>query len=442
MRYGSVSTGLSAASVAWRPMGWEPVWFSEINPFCNKVLKYHYPEVPNLGDMCRLDEQPYYHEQSIDVLEGGTPCQGFSLAGLRGGLADKRSNLALEFCRILITKQPRWFVWENVPGVLSAFSDEAEGGEEVWQTSDFATLLEAFRKCGYSCAYRVFDSQYFGVPQRRRRVFVVGYLGNDWRPPFAVLFERESLRRDFTPSKKKRKEAAGQVVSGATTTGTLLGNGAGLERVGGNHNEADMLVSLKWPADVAPTLDATFAKKWGQDNQHIKAGAGLFVPIKTYTHPNQRTGLKEEDISNAIKTSFDGSEQNCGALVHVVCVDARNGIESEVVPTIQSHHSSLNSIPLVYDPSKVVNNDGQNPDAGLVAPTLTTVKPHIVVMEKIRRITPLECERLQGFPDNYTKIPGAKDSPRYMALGNSITTHVIGWIGRRIDKVDKLLRKL
>ena len=161
-------------------MGWEPVWFSEINPFCNKVLKYHYPEVPNLGDMCRLDEQSYYHEQPIDVLEGGTPCQGFSLAGLRGGLADKRSNLALEFCRILITKQPRWFVWENVPGVLSAFSNEAEGEHEVWQTSDFATLLEAFRQCGYSCSYRVFDSQHFGVPQRRRRVFVVGYLGNDW----------------------------------------------------------------------------------------------------------------------------------------------------------------------------------------------------------------------------------------------------------------------
>jgi DNA (cytosine-5)-methyltransferase 1 len=166
----------------------------------------------------------------FDVLVGGTPCQGFSIAGLREGLRDERSNLSLEFVRILIDKRPPWFVWENVPGVLTTGSgetdnEEGEDSEESGTSSDFAFLLsaftgrniadQAFEKEGiiegefYSIAWRILDSRWFGVPQRRRRIFVVGHLGKDWRPPFAVLFEQESLRRDFTPGGKKGKGAAG-----------------------------------------------------------------------------------------------------------------------------------------------------------------------------------------------------------------------------------------
>lgn len=409
MNWGSVSTGISAASVAWKDLNWEAQWFSEIDPFCNRLLKHYYPHVRNLGDMRKLSGKIEYERSTINLLEGGTPCQGFSYAGLRGGLDDERSNLSRQFIRILSQKRPNWFVWENVPGVLSSFSDGEDGRE--W--SDFATLLMEFRNIGYQCCYRIFDSQYFGVPQRRRRIFVVGYLG-DWRPPFAVLFEPEGLRRDITPSREAGKEAAGATENGAGNTG--------------------------WPADVSPTLDAHYGTKWGQDNQHIKAGAGLFVPLSTYTHPNDRLGFKEDQVANTIKTSFDGSDRNCGALV--LCIDGRNGEESDVAPTLQSHHSSLNSIPLVYDQSKVVFNNGQNPDAGLVAPTLTTINPHIVVTEKVRRLTPLECERLMGFPDNYTLIPGAKDSPRYVALGNSINVDVLRWIGNRIALVEKLLKAI
>jgi DNA (cytosine-5)-methyltransferase 1 len=209
------------------------VWFSQYDPehnykngpdFPSSVLAHRFPEVPNLGDMTKLRDHAIYKNSEFDLLVGGTPCQAFSIAGLRAGLADDRSNLALEFVRILGEKRPRWFLWENVPGVLSS-----NGG------ADFASILsgftgrdvgvQKFEKAGiiegdeYSIAWRVLDSQYFGVPQRRRRVFVVGHLGNDWRPPTAVLFEPESLRRDFTPGGKKRKGTTGSTESRITCTG-------------------------------------------------------------------------------------------------------------------------------------------------------------------------------------------------------------------------------
>jgi DNA (cytosine-5)-methyltransferase 1 len=180
MRYGSVCSGIEAATVAWHPLGWEPQWFSEIAPFPCKVLAHHYPNVPNLGDMTRLFDNETFRDSTIDVLVGGTPCQSFSTAGLRKGLADPRGNLALVYLRIVDEKRPRWVIWENVPGVLSS-----NGGR------DFGSFLGALGQLGYGFAYRVLDAQYFGVPQRRRRVFVVGYIG-DWRPPAAVLFERKS----------------------------------------------------------------------------------------------------------------------------------------------------------------------------------------------------------------------------------------------------------
>jgi len=220
IKYGTVCSGIEACSVAWQGLNWQPVWFSEIEPFPCAVLAHHYLEVPNLGDMTKISEDERFRNNTIDLMAGGTPCQSFSIAGLRKGLDDERGNLALEFCRLLIEKQPRWFLWENVPGVFSSFTNEEAGkiglersdrpGNEtdqmdVWETADFATLLTAFQECGYSCAWRVLDAQYFGVPQRRRRVFVVGYLGNDWRPPFAVLFERECLQRDFTPCREEKR---------------------------------------------------------------------------------------------------------------------------------------------------------------------------------------------------------------------------------------------
>ncbi|NLH98358.1 MAG: DNA cytosine methyltransferase, partial [Chthonomonadales bacterium] len=191
MNYLSVCSGIEAATVAWHPLGWHPVAFSEIEPFPCAVLKHHYPDVPNLGDMTKYKE--WNVEQPVDLVVGGTPCQSFSVAGLRKGLDDPRGNLALVFLGLVDHLRPRWVVWENVPGVLSS-----SGGR------DFGSFLGALEELGYGFAYRVLDAQYFGVAQRRRRVFVVGHLG-DWRPAAAVLFESHSLSGHPAPRREKGK---------------------------------------------------------------------------------------------------------------------------------------------------------------------------------------------------------------------------------------------
>jgi len=192
VRYLSVCSGIEAASVAWHDFGWEAAAFSEIDDFPRAVLSHHYPAVPLHGDFTTIGENDY---GAVDLLVGGTPCQAFSVAGLRKGFADSRGNLTLEFIRLAQRKKPRWILWENVPGVLSVDRGRA-----------FGSFLGGLAECGYGFAYRVLDAQYFGVPQRRRRVFVVGYLG-DWRPPAAVLFERESLCGYIAPRREEGKGA-------------------------------------------------------------------------------------------------------------------------------------------------------------------------------------------------------------------------------------------
>jgi DNA (cytosine-5)-methyltransferase 1 len=200
VRFASVCSGIEAASVAWSPLGWKAAFFSEIDKFPCAVLAHHYPDVPNLGDMNRFKDWP---DAAFDVLVGGTPCQSFSVAGLRKGLADPRGNLALVYLAIAARYRPRWLVWENVPGVLSS-----DGGR------DFGSFLGGLGELGYGWAYRVLDAQYVrvdglerAVPQRRRRVFVVGYLG-DWRRAAAVLFERESLSGHPSPRREARESVA------------------------------------------------------------------------------------------------------------------------------------------------------------------------------------------------------------------------------------------
>lgn len=203
MRYGSVCSGIEAATAAWHPLGWEAAFFSEIEPFPRAVLQHHYPDVPLHGDFTTIEANEY---GPIDLLVGGTPCQSFSIAGLRGGLDDDRGNLALEFLRLAQRKRPKWLVWENVPGVLSS-----NGGR------DFGSILGGMVECGYGFAYRVLDAQYFGVAQRRRRVFVVGCFG-DPASAAAVLFEREGLS-GYTPPVIKERSGTGWVFPCLTRSG-------------------------------------------------------------------------------------------------------------------------------------------------------------------------------------------------------------------------------
>ena len=334
MIYGSVCSGIEAASVVWHPLGWEAAFVSEIDKFPRAVLAHHYPEVPLHGDFTTIQDGDY---RPIDLLVGGTPCQSFSIAGLRGGLDDDRGNLSLEFLRLAQRLRPRWVVWENVPGVLSS-----NGGR------DFGSILAGLGEVGYGFAYRVLDAQYFGLAQRRKRVFVVGYLG-DWRRAAAVLFERESLSGNPAPRRETREGIAGGFEAG----------------VDGCHC-----------ADIAPTINAAFGEKQGLDNQHIDGGAGLFVSAIAFGAQNS-------------------SHQS-------------SGVSLDFCPTL--------------DKSKT---------------------PGVLTASAVRRLTPTECERLQGFPDGYTDIPwrgntNAPDGPRYKALGNSMAVPVMRWIGERIQIVDNL----
>ena len=256
IRYGSVCSGIEAATVAWHPLGWEPVFFSEIEAFPRAVLAHHYPDVPLHGDFTTIGADDY---GAIDLLVGGTPCQSFSIAGLRGGLDEDRGNLALEFLRLAKRKSPKWLVWENVPGVLSS-----NGGR------DFGAILGGMVECGYGFAYRVLDAQFFGVPQRRRRVFVVGCLG-DWRSAAAVLFERHSLQGHSAPRREKGQRVADSLTVGANQCSGFPGD----------------FTEHTWPADVAPTLNAAFGSKLGLEDQHIRGGGGLFVSSPM---PDNRSG--------------------------------------------------------------------------------------------------------------------------------------------------------
>jgi len=211
VKYLSVCSGVEAASVAWQPLGWGPVAFSEIEPFPAAVLAHHYTNVPNWGDMTAHKEWP---DAKVDVLVGGTPCQSFSVAGLRQGMADPRGNLALCFLGVVERYCPEWVVWENVPGVLSS-----------GQGRDFGSFVGALAKLGYGFAYRVLDAQYWGVAQRRRRVFVVAN-HRDWRRAAAVLFDEACLRGDSAPRREAGQEVAGTIGRGVRNSTELDNNGA------------------------------------------------------------------------------------------------------------------------------------------------------------------------------------------------------------------------
>jgi DNA (cytosine-5)-methyltransferase 1 len=270
MKFLSVCSGIEAASVAWHSLGWESVAYSEIEPFPCKVLQHHYPDVPNLGDMTKFKEWP---DADVDVFVGGTPCQSFSVAGLRKGLDDPRGNLMLTFLAIAKRYRPNWLVWENVPGVLSS----ADG-------RDFGSFLGGLAILGYGFAYRVLDAQYFGVAQRRRRVFVVGYLG-DWRPAAAVLFERHSLQGHPAPSREKGKGITTAVREGAAISdydvaGTL-DKGTPGRGIGHNGNYDSQVVSMPMVpvmhSDVCPALKARDHKGPSSDGD---GDGAILVPMQ------------------------------------------------------------------------------------------------------------------------------------------------------------------
>ena len=407
MRYLSVCSGIEAATMAWHDLGWKPAGFSEIEPFPSAVLAHHYPDVTNFGDMTKYKE--WNLDGTIDLLVGGTPCQSFSVAGLRKGMDDPRGNLALVYCGMLDHFRPNWFVWENVPGVLSS-----SGGR------DFGSFLGAVAQLGYGFSYRVLDAQYCGVAQRRRRVFVVGHLG-DWRPAAAVLFERHSLRRDLAPSAPPRKEPTAYFESSLA-----------------QYREGDIGGTLKASGGV------------------LGGGSETFLVQKVYeTHPAD-SRVREMGETCQTVTSRWGTGGGNVPLVQTVgftqC-DAARDVGIEVSPTLRSGgNGGYPNHAVAYSIREDAGANTFSATPLAVTPALQALRPSvqshhaqtfIADLARVRRLTPTECERLQGFPDGFTNVPWRKKdtSPeglRYKALGNSMAVPVMQWIGDGIDLVDKL----
>ncbi|EOG6410869.1 Dam family site-specific DNA-(adenine-N6)-methyltransferase [Salmonella enterica subsp. diarizonae serovar 11:k:z53] len=483
LSYGSVCSGIEAASIAWEPLGMRPAWFSEIEPFPCAVLAERWPEVPNLGDMTQIAASVAANEVAApDLLVGGTPCQAFSIAGLRKGLADKRGQLtlayvelvnAIDYSRIRQGLPPVIFCWENVPGVLSS-KDNAFGcllaglaGEdepfkpgpqpERGKNSTFWRWDKKARKhypkwpqsgCVVGrqrkLAWRVLDAEYFGVPQRRHRVFVVGSAGEGFDPE-TILFEFEGVRRNTPPSKETWQ-----------TVAALTANGVGTCGADDNQGQAGHL-------QVVGAL-AAHSFTGGAGGRPEGAADGHFIPVAVMAHGQGGAEIKTDDSAPTL---------TCNHEAPIVFSSTGAGFWSEGPGTLrareqESHeHLAVLAFPAHMSSTQYASAEGVVND-GLVSGLLSAGGgnldqgyPAIINGMSVRRLTPLECERLQGFPDFHTLIPAKKrntliadelaylrvhfpdmpeeeahrlaaDGPRYKALGNSMAVPVMRWIGKRI----------
>ena len=516
MKFGSVCSGIEAASVAWESLGWKAAWFSEIEPFPSAVLKHHYPDTPNLGDMTALPDRIKSGEvQAPDLFCGGTPCQAFSVAGLRKSLDDARGNLSLTFCEIAnaidnvrrAQGEPAAIVfWENVPGVLNT-KDNAFGCFLAGLAGEELPLLPPGGKwtnagCVFgperAVAWRVLDAQYFGVAQRRRRVFVVASARDDFNPA-AVLLEWEGLRRDSAPSRETGKAVARSAAfsagnsSNARSVGyieegtpPLRAGASGTNQVPtcitvaqclttGTGQRYDPETETLLPC-VFPTLEANDGKKWGS-NQWVNQGKAIVQPV-THSlrgegfdasedgtgrgtplvpvafHPTQDPISSTDGTTHAMGT---GSAGGCAtvAVAFVGGVDYENNGHTSEEPTGPLLKGSPTGggrpLPAIALAVAFTARDYGNDATTELAPTMRSLSKGddghqsgsagLAVMHamQVRRLTPVECERLQGFPDNYTAIPwrgkpvdNCPDGPRYKALGNSWAVPVVRWIGNRI----------
>ena len=503
IRYLSVCSGIEAASVAWHPLGWEPVAFAEIDPFASAVLAHRFPNVRNLGDITQHASWNI-EPGSVDVLVGGTPCQSFSVAGLRGGLSDPRGNLALVYLAIVDQIRPRYTVWENVPGVLSS-----NGGR------DFGSLLGGLAELGYGFAYRVLDAQFVrvesharAVPQRRRRVFAIGCAGADWERAAEVLALQESLPGDPPARRKARQGATEGTARGAVTDRFcpgVAGTPGGASQQGGFRTtdldnsgafivEADAtreavifnvehglhasgnitardcsepITASEHKGHSALTEPAPTMRAMGHHHSHANGGGQLAVAVIDvvpdrrsvgfYSNLGSHGGGTGEEVSPTLKISH-----NTGA-VPVAAAIRESGkgywLPTEVSGTIDAHvgQSGTGAMrPAVVfseasdamaicegahgvtelDVATTLAQTGGKPGQGYQAARINVT---------VRRLTPRECERLQGFPDDWTLITvrgkPAADGSRYKVTGNSMAVNVMRWIGDRIAAVDAARRR-
>jgi DNA (cytosine-5)-methyltransferase 1 len=478
MKYLSVCSGIEAASVAWHPLGWEPLAFSEIEPFPRKVLAHHYPDVPCHGDFTKLRHESWIKD--ADVLVGGTPCQAFSIAGLRQSLNDDRGNLTLEFVRLanaiddLRPHRPTTIVWENVPGVLSV-ADNAFGcflGALVGNDTPLVPTGGKWTNAGMvigpqrSAAWRVLDAQYFGVAQRRRRVFVVASAREGFDPA-EVLFEREGVRRHSPPSRN-----TGERVADSLTVGANQYSGFNGEPVEASNPEVAQCLTTgvgqrydpdteTLPVEVVGTLDAQDGRKWGS-NQWVNQNKAIVEVAGTMgARTGQSIGAEDAADGYMIPVAFHPTQDPISSTdgsTHALGCGSSHGQASvavvfggDIARTLSARYDSspcADRGPDVVAFSIMPMNSGKDYKAretDIAQPLMTNPVggnqggDYVAQSMAVRRLTPRECERLQGFPDDYTAIPGAADGPRYKALGNSMAVPVMRWIGKKIANQKKVL---
>jgi DNA (cytosine-5)-methyltransferase 1 len=474
MIFGSVCSGIEAASQAWHPLGWRAAFYSEIDKFPSAVLAHHYGSnmpggslsrngTPNLGDMTKFEEWPDY---AIDLLVGGTPCQDYSIAGKRLGMAGDRGQLTLTYIEIAARFRPRWIVWENVLGVLSSndgrdfarFLGDLSGTvidvpENGWPNAGIIPGISQ----AYGIAYRVLDTQYArtcdfprAIPQRRRRVFVVGYIG-DWRCAAAVLFDAESLRWNPPPRRETGKGTAPAIGARPTGGGGL---GADFDLDGGLvANSGDVGYCLTASAQNSldaetETLIAVAHALRGEGFDASEDGTGRGTPIVPICFNSRedpevtfdRTGplsasspqaqaiaIQERAVSENVDAGPQGAGFNEDGAAYTL--EARNKVQA-----------------VAFDLAQITSAANRSTVTD-VSPTMTKASDsHAVERWAVRRLTPRECDRLQGSADDYTRIPWrgkpaeqCPDGPRYKAQGNGMSANVLGWLGERIELVDGLV---
>lgn len=460
MDYLSLFSGIEAASVAWSPLGWLPLAFAEVDAFPSAVLKARFPSVPNLGDVTKVNWRGFVRDFGRpDVLVGGSPCQSFSIAGTRTGLGGA-SGLMWEYVRAVREVRPRWLLWENVPGALSSTHEE-----------DFGCLLRSLDALGYGLAWRVLDAQFFGVAQRRERVFLVGRLG-DPGGPCQVLFEPDCLQWDPPQGREKRKELAAAAGRGPARAGFKYSAGSGANGVG-HEVEACNTLTADWHAPAVYPINEQVATRCN------RLGRGTGLGIGDDGDPGYTLLANHPHMVCMTDTQANSSVSNDGACGTLSChsrkdppvalvsyaVRMREGrdgggkgplVQEEVSVALATGNDQTvfcgpcePGTSYVPGPKAICMAD-DNGGSAVDEECCGTIKcggsaPQVALRMSVRRLMPRECERLQGFPDDWTLIPWkgrpaeeCPDAPRYKAIGNSMAVPVMRWLGERIAAADQI----
>lgn len=443
---GSFCSGICAPEVAWSPLGWKPRWFAEVDSFASAVEAHRFPDVPNLGDMTAIDPATL---PDADLWVAGTPCQAFSVAGLRKSLGDARGNLTLHFVKLIHARNPLAVVWENVPGVLST-KDNAFGyflaglvgegkpllcGDGSWP--DAGMVVGPVR----TAAWRVLDAQFFGLAQRRRRVFVVSFRTGDGHNPGTVLFEPESVQRHSAPSREAGTRATTSLTTGFGSRGADDNAGQAGWLIPDTFCMAHGQAGAEVVRDGSPSLTCNHEAPIithtlrGDGFDASEDGTGRGTPlIPVAVQEDNQNGVTVRDTAGSLRSDAPGT-QPCGTQT-TLGYDP----DTQVCGTIQADQT----VAVAFQTRIARNGRGQPEEIcptlqGASAGATSDMRPMVATTMAVRRLTPRECERLQGFPDDYTLIPyrgkAAADGSRYRALGNSMAVPVLRWIGERIAKV-------